>query len=125
MTGDRSVLNQAHFAEGAVFEGMGPTDLRNVYIPLDPEMYLTARQEEEELEEPRFQYARLVDATRLDISRSVHEFARHFSPPCMRHWHGLELRFRYLAGTIDITIRSSRSTTSGKGNMLTGYSNSD
>lgn len=77
-TEESIVLDQARFAEGIVIEVMGSNNVRNVHTPLGPEMGLAATPEEEEPEESRFPYARIVgksmfmaDLTRPNISSIV------------------------------------------------------
>ena len=128
-------LDRSMYTEGIVTEGMGSTDVRKVYTPLDPGIDLSARNDaEDELDVSRFPYARilgklmfLAGMTRPDISCSVRELSRRTASPCMRHWRGLQHLLRYLAGTIDVGIHYRRNDTNSRGDKstLVGYSDAD
>ena len=86
---DSIILDQRAYAESIVVEGMGSTQVRKTYVPLDPGMDLSERKEdEEELDSPQFPYARilgklmfLAGMTRPDLSNSVRELGRRAASP--------------------------------------------
>ena len=79
---------------------------------------------DEELLGPEVPYLSVIGAlmylashTRPDISFAVNLLARYSSSPTRRHWTGVKQIFRYLRGTMDMSLYYSLSSKSG----LVGY----
>ena len=88
-------LDRTLYAKSIMIDGMGSTDVRKVFTPLDPGMDLSPRQEnEEEIASSSLPCARilgklmfLAGMTRLDIACSVRELSRRVASPSVSYTH--------------------------------------
>ncbi|CAM9301167.1 unnamed protein product [Discosporangium mesarthrocarpum] len=108
-------LNQQLYAESTVSEGMGSVQVRGASTPLDPDMDMTARREDEAILDGNiYPYPTLgklmflAGMTRPDLSNSVRELGRRTNAPCLRHWRGLQHVLRYTSTHPDIGISCDR-----------------
>ena len=118
-------LGQPYYTE-KLLQRFGMNDCKPVSTPVNSGVKLTRCEEDEILEQKRYQAAvggllYLSTKTRPDIAYAVSNVARFCAKPTNEHWTAIKRIFRYLKGTSNLGLLYRDNTSP----VCTGYSDAD
>ena len=118
-------LGQPYYTE-KLLQRFGVNDCKPVSTPVNSGVKLTKCEEDEILEQKRYQAAvggllYLSTKTRPDIAYAVSNVARFCAKPTNEHWIAIKRIFRYLKGTSNLGLLYCDNTSP----VCTGYSDAD
>lgn len=130
----RIYLKQKGYLE-KVLDRFGFKDVKPVMTPLSQQFRLKAcdgKSEEDTAYMDKIPYANLVGSlmyamvcTRPDLSYAVSMVSRYMANPCKEHWYALKWVLRYVKGTIDKGLVFGRIRGDSRGEVITGFVDSD